>query len=92
MLLGENMIIRSQTGTGKSFAIVTGVLQQLRKFCTEEELKGTQYYAKVKDNTKPRGPMKVLFLVPTRELGWQISKKIFTIIIKYYFCTIKNIF
>lgn len=85
------MIIRSQTGTGKSMAIVTGILQQLREYCTEEELKGTQYYEKKENDeegkdgkdrkeekeVEKRSPMKVLFLVPTRELGWQVSLILF---------------
>ena len=88
MLLGEQMLVRSQTGTGKTIAVVAGILHQLRSFCTEEERRGEtsrkKYIQTAKANNKhnatrkqvqetTRRSMKVLVMVPTRELAWQVS-------------------
>ena len=76
MLLGEQMLVRSQTGTGKTIAMIAGVLHQLRSFCTEEERKGKiSLDGKSAQNTIKvgQGSLKVLIMVPTRELGWQVS-------------------
>lgn len=60
-LSGKNVVARSRTGTGKTAAFVIPVLARLPE-CADDAT-----------DTHPHGPVRVLAVVPTRELALQMA-------------------